>query len=233
MELQVLDPWGDYETAGYLRNRYQERDLSVVGRLETAAFEQEVPQVLRVLRRLPTLTYQHVTDAHEALFTSVYPWAGQDRSVTAPHIAIAKAGYSTLFAHPHYVQRAAQHALNLGQDKTYLRKHPGEVFGYLAHAHPFLEGNGRTILTIYSELSRRAGFHVEWEAINKTQFIETLTRELLKPGKAIMDELVLPYVRLGVLSMDVTASRLRVNFKREQGTSPTDPKADDVGTLEQ
>jgi cell filamentation protein len=139
--------------------------------------------VLRVLRRLPTLTYQHITEAHEALFTSVYPWAGQDRSVTAPDIAIAKAGYSTLFAHPSDVQCAGQHALNLGQDKTYLREHPGEVFGYLAHAHPFLEGNGRTILTIYSELSHRAGFHVEWEAIDKALFLDTLTQELLKPGK--------------------------------------------------
>jgi hypothetical protein len=52
MELQVLDPWEDYETAEYPRNHYQEKDLSVVGRLETAAFEQEVPQTLRVLRRL-------------------------------------------------------------------------------------------------------------------------------------------------------------------------------------
>ena len=125
------------------------------------------------------------------------------------------------------VQLAGQHALNLGQDQTYLREHPGEVFGYLAHAHPFLEGNGRTILTIYSELSRRAGFHVEWEAIDKTEFLETLTQELLKPGKSIMDELVLPYVRSGVLSVDVTASRLRVNFKREEATSSADSKTGD------
>jgi cell filamentation protein len=121
-------------------------------------------------------------------------------------------------------QLAGQHALKLGQDKTYLREHPGEVFGHLAHAHPFLEGNGRTILTIYSELSRRSGFHVEWEAIDKTQFLETLTRELLKPGKSILDELVLPYVRPGVLSLDITASRLRVNFKREQATTSADSK---------
>jgi cell filamentation protein len=229
MELQVLDPWGDYETAGYLRNHYQEKDLSVVGRLETAAFEQEVPQTLRVLRRLPTLSYQHITETHRTLFSSVYPWAGQDRSETAPNIAIARNGYNTLFAHPMAVRLAGQHALDLGQDKTYLREHPGEVFGYLAHAQPFLEGNGRTILTIYSELSRRAAFHVEWEAIDKTRFLETLTQELLKPGKSIMDELVLPYVRPGVLSVDVTASWLRVNFKREQATSPVDSKTGDEG----
>jgi cell filamentation protein len=229
MELQVLDPWGDYETAGYLRNHYQEKDLSIVGRLETAAFEQEVPQTLRVLRRLPTLSYEHIIETHRTLFSSVYPWAGQDRSQTAPNIAIAKGGYSTLFAHPKVVQLAAQHALKLGQDKTYLREHPGEVFGYLAHAHPFLEGNGRTILTIYSELSRRSGFHVEWEAIDKKQFLETLTQELLNPGKSIMDKLVVSYVRPGVLSLDVTASRLRVNFKGEQGVSPADSKTGDEG----
>jgi cell filamentation protein len=97
----------------------------------------------------------------------------------------------------------------------------------LAHAHPFLEGNGRTILTIYPELSRRAGFHVEWEAIDKAQFLETLTQELLKPGKSIMDELVLRYVRPGALSVGVTASRLKVNFKREQSISSVDPKTGD------
>jgi cell filamentation protein len=229
MELQVLDPWGDYETAGYLRNHHQEKDLSVVGRLETAAFEQEAPQTLRVLRRLPALSYQHLTETHRTLFSSVYPWAGLDRSVTAPNIAIAKGGYSTLFARPMAVQLAGQYALELGQDKAYLREHPGEVFGYLAHAHPFLEGNGRTILTIYSELSRRADFHVEWEAIDKARFLETLTQELLKPGKSIMDELVQSYVRPGVLSVDVTASRLRVNFKKEEATSAADSKTGDEG----
>jgi cell filamentation protein len=94
------------------------------------------------------------------------------------------------------------------------------VFGYLAHAHPFLEGNGTTILTIFAELTRRSGFHVEWESIDKAQFLLTLTRELLGPGKAIMDGLVLPYARDGILSAEITARRLRVNFKQEQGAPP-------------
>ena len=219
MELQILDPFGDYESAGYLRNFYQQKDLRIVGHLETAAFEQEVIQTIRFLRRLPALCYDHITETHQRLFDSLYPWAGQDRSVTAPDIAIVKAGYNTLFAHPMDVRRAAEYALTLGQDPEYLREHPGEVFGYLAHAHPFLEGNGRTI---YADLSRRARFHVEWEAIDKTEFLETLTRELLDPGKSIMDQLVLPHSYPGVLSVDTTASRLRVNFKRDQDRSAPD-----------
>jgi len=81
MELQVLDPWGDYETRGYLRNHHNEKDLRLVGRLETAAFEQEVVQVVRFLRRLPSLSYEHVTETHQRLFHSVY---GSGAVQTAP-----------------------------------------------------------------------------------------------------------------------------------------------------
>lgn len=215
MELQILDPFGDYETAGYLRNAFREKDLRVVGHLETAAFEQEILGTVRFLRKLPALHYEHITETHSRLFNSLYPWAGQDRSMTAPDIAIVKAGYRTLFVHPADVRRATDYALGRGQDKGYIRAHPGEVFGYLAHAHPFLEGNGRTILTIFAELTRRAGFFIEWEAIDKDEFLQTLTDELLRPGQGIMDRLVARYMQDGVLSAAVTARRLRRNFRRD------------------
>lgn len=213
MELQILDPFGDYESAGYLHNRFQEKDLNVVGHLETAAFEQEILGTVRFLRKLPSFEYEHVGETHFRLFNSLYPWAGQDRSVNAPDIAIAKAGYPDLFAHPADVRRATDYALRRGQDKEDIRAHAGEVFGYLAHAHPFLEGNGRTILTVFAELTRRAGFFIEWEAIDKNEFLQTLTEELLQPGQTIMDKLVAPYIHDGVLSEAVTARRLRGNFK--------------------
>ena len=213
MELQVLDPFEDYETAGYLRNVYGVRDLELIGHLETAVFQQEVLGTVRYLRRVPILQYEHVKETHRQLFISLYPWAGEDRSVTAPTIAIAKGGYKTLFSHPAACRLAAEHALRHGQELKYLRAHPGEVFGALAHAHPFLEGNGRTILTIFAELTRRAGFHITWETIDKRQFLDTLTKELLEPSRGIMDQLVLPYVQEGVLTSAMMARRLRVRFK--------------------
>jgi cell filamentation protein len=219
MELHVLDPFGDYETAGYLRNHFGEKDLRIVGHLESAAFQDEAHQTIRYLRRLPALDYEHITETHRRIFSSLYPWAGHDRSENAPHIAIVKAGYKTLFAHPNDVRRAAEYALKKAQETAYFRDHPGEVFGYLAHAHPFLEGNGRTILTVYADLSRRAGFHVEWEAMDKTVFLETLTQELLNPGKSIMDELVLRHKRPGVLSIRKTVARLASSFDRTSGAT--------------
>lgn len=117
MELLILDPFGDYETAGYLRNAYQEKDLRLVGHLETAAFEQEI------VSTVPVLQYEHITETHYRIFNSLYPWAGQDRSIPAPGIAIAKGGYNTLFAHPSDCRRAAEYALQQGQDATYLLAH--------------------------------------------------------------------------------------------------------------
>jgi cell filamentation protein len=213
MELQILDPFEDYETAGYLHNVYGVHDLELIGHLETAVFQQEILGTVRYLRSVPILQYQHVTETHRQLFISLYPWAGQDRSVTAPTIAIAKGRHTTLFSHPAACRLATEHALRHGQDLNYLRARPGEVFGYLAHSHPFLEGNGRTILTIFAELTRRARFHITWEAIDKQQFLDTLTEELLQPGRGTMDQLVLPYVREGVLTAEMTARRLRVKFK--------------------
>jgi len=196
MELSVLDPFEDFATEGYLRNRYKEKDLAIMGRLETAAFREQVHPTLRYLRRVPDIRYEHVLETHRRLFDSVYPWAGQDRLENAPHLRIVKAGYRELFALPDSIRIAAEYALQLSRDKAFLREHPGQVFGYLAHAHPFLEGNGRTILTVYAELAQRAGFHVLWEEIEKDLFLTTLTEELLRPGSA-MDALVLPYVRPG------------------------------------
>jgi cell filamentation protein len=126
-----------------------------------------------------------------------------------------------LFANePGVIKFRCHHSCRSSRNPRYPRAHPGEVFGYLAHAHPFLEGNGRTILTIFADLTRRACFHVEWEASDKDQFLETLTRERLGPGKLIMDQFVLPYLWEGVLSIDKTARRLRVNFTREEGPPP-------------
>ncbi len=66
-------------------------------------------------------------------------------------------------------------------------------------------------------MTRRAAFHIKWESIDKQQFLDSLTRELLAPGHGIMDELVLPYVRKGVLTEEMTARRLKVRFQPREG----------------
>ena len=54
-------------------------------------------------------------------------------------------GRSDLFADPREVGAAMDYALRQGNDKNIMANKPGEVMGSLANAHPFLNGNGRTV----------------------------------------------------------------------------------------
>ena len=128
---------------------------------------------------------------------------------------------SDLFAHPADVRRATDYALGMGLDARRLRAGPGEVFGALAYAHPFLENNGRTLMAVHTDLIRRAGFHVDWTAIAKAEFIASLTAELRKPGSSL-DALLLPHVRPGPLPTERAAASLARNpGLNRSGPSPS------------
>ena len=71
---------------------------------------------------------------------------------------------------------------------------PGEVMGYLAYGHPFLDGNGRTIMVVHAELAQRAGISVNWAATDKSEYLNALTRELDRPEKGHLDAYLKPFV---------------------------------------
>jgi cell filamentation protein len=188
----TFDPFDDFETRGYLRNLVGEKDLESVKRLEHRSFLAKLDEAFSNLRQIDRLTYSDVLDTHKTLFEDVYPWAGQDRAQTAPEIAVSKG--SVLFAHPNHAKIAVEHALRMGQDKTLMADMPGEVMGYLAYGHPFLDGNGRTIMVVHSELAERAGISVDWAATDKAEYLTALTCELNSPGKGYLDAYLKPLV---------------------------------------
>jgi cell filamentation protein len=84
--------------------------------------------------------------------------------------------------------------LTEGSKPDFMRKHPGEVMGYLAYAHPFLEGNGRTILSVHSELARRAAISIDWRSMDHRAYLTALTRELQRPNHDLLDAYLAPYI---------------------------------------
>ena len=100
-----------------------------------------------------------------------------------------------LFAHPEDIRKAIDYALQKGQDKAFMRRKPGEVMGYLAHGHPFLDGNGRTIMLVHAELARRAGFGIDWASTGKDDYLTALTAELEDPSKGKLDQYLKPFIR--------------------------------------
>jgi len=204
-----FDPFEDFEAQGYLRNFAGEKDPIRIQRFEHHAFAANVLPALRALQDRPALDYPAVLHTHRILFGSVYPWAGQDRAQTAPGIAITKGDHNTLFAHPRDIRRAVDYALGLSSDRTRTGR-PGEALGALFHAHPFLDGNGRALLTVHTDLARRAGYHIDWPAIPKQAFLSALTDELYRPGHAL-DRLLAPHIKPGPLILEVAATQLTQN----------------------
>jgi cell filamentation protein len=188
----TFDPFGDFETQGYLRNYEKEKDVDIIRRLEHASFATGLDEAFARLAKIERLHYQHVLDTHRVLFDAIYPWAGQDRTQTAPDIAVSKG--DVLFAHPNDVRPAIDYALTHGQDKAFMAAKPGEVMGYLAYGHPFLDGNGRTIMVVHSVLAQRAGFSIDWAKTDKADYLVALTQELDAPGKGILDRYLKPFM---------------------------------------
>lgn len=66
--------------------------------------------------------------------------------------------------------------------------------GLFAFGHPFLDGNGRTILVIHSELCYRAGFSIDWSKSTKQGYLGALSSEIERPGKGNLDNYLRPLI---------------------------------------
>jgi len=191
----TFDPFKDFESRGYLRNAAAEKDMTAVKRLEQTEFRSNLHKAMDALANKPRLEYADILQTNKTLFSALYPWAGQDRFVTAPDIAISKGGISGMFANPSEIKLAADFALKQGNDPAFMRNKPGEVMGSLAFSHPFLDTNGRTILTVHGAMAHRAGISINWQATDKAAYLSALTKELHNPGKGALDDYLKPFVQ--------------------------------------
>ncbi|MCL2829864.1 MAG: Fic family protein [Betaproteobacteria bacterium] len=187
----MFDPFKDFATQGYLRNRFQEKDSRIIKQVEHEVFIRNALAAQQDLAGKAGLAYSDFLTVHRILFSEFYPWAGQDRVATMPGIAVKKG--TVLFAHPLSSKLSVEQGLRLGQDREIMNRKPGEVMGLFAYGHPFLDGNGRTMLLIHMELSHRAGFSIDWAATRKTDYLHALSQEIEKPGCGILDSYLLQF----------------------------------------
>jgi cell filamentation protein len=204
----TFDPFGDFATEGHLRNVEKEKDLDIVKRLEHASFTTGLDEAFSALGKSRQFSYSSVLRTHGILFNAVYPWAGQDRLAIAPTLAVRKG--PVIFANPSEIRTAVEFALSKGQEKDYLRAHPGEIMGYLAFGHPFLDGNGRTIVTLFSALAQRAGFSVDWSATDKDAYLDALSKEIDTPSKGHLDNYLERFIRDPIAHEDLAAQVIKV-----------------------
>jgi cell filamentation protein len=205
----TFDPFGDFGTRGYLRNVARTRDMEIVRQMEHASFTTGLEAAFAKLASQKRLSYDDVLRTHKTLFEAVYPWAGQDRLTTAPQLVVSKGNDrdKISFAYPQDIRRAIDYGLDRGQDQKFMAARPGEIMGYFAHGHPFLDGNGRTIMVLHCVLAQRAGFSIDWAATTKNDYLAALTKELDDPHKGHLDTYLSRFIK-SAISPDAFAANI-------------------------
>lgn len=219
-----FDPFNDFQTAGYLRNRRGDTDLRVIKAFEQDLFAANMELALEWLQARKRIAYADFLEVHRILFEDYYPWAGKDRAEVAPDRAISKG--SVKFALPSEIHRAVEHGLHLGNDKATMKSRPGEVMGLFAYGHPFLDCNGRTMLLVHMELSHRAGMAIDWAATKKSDYLDALTQEIEEPNKHTLDRYLVPFIRSALARTSWTVSIASI-----QGLDGMDGRTRDDGLV--
>lgn len=230
----MFDPFGDFETHGYLQNIDCIKDLAIVKRQEHVFFESNIERALRYLRDIRgRIHYENFLKVHGILFEEFYPWAGKDRHALSVGRLVSKGG-TIQFEAAEMCRRAVEWGLEMGNDAQAIRARPGEVMGAFAWGHPFLDGNGRTMLLVHSELCHRADFSIDWINSNKSDYLTVLTHELNNPGKNLLDNYLIPLMRRTVSHDDLLNQLLELPGLDGRGnTSAPDIvyKADDQAAI--
>ena len=188
----MFDPFGDFATAGYLRNHEGEKDLDLIKIAEHQLFRAQLPAALDFLAGVKDVDYAAFLEVHRILFDGLYPWAGQDRQSLVPDKHVTKGNVH--FSHPSECRRAVEYGLQLAQTADGIKKSPGLIMGLFAYGHPFLDGNGRTMLVVHSELCHRADISVDWTQTQKNAYLTALTAEIESPDQGHLDKYLAPFL---------------------------------------
>lgn len=186
------DPYLD-PASGVLKNRFGITDAATLEATEAdlvAARSRELSlEPLKGRFDLP-----HLQAIHRYLFSDVYDWAGQLRTID-----ISKGGH--LFAHHAHIVNAATPIFKKLSEEDHLAGLGPAVFseraahylGELNALHPFREGNGRAQREFVSHLARAAGYYIAWEKMKEAEMlvasIESFKGHTSKLASIIRDNL--------------------------------------------
>ena len=188
----MFDPFGDFTSRGYLRYTAREKDLEIIKITEHELFRAQLPTALDFLAHCKRIAYCDFLEVHRILFSALYPWAGKDRHTLLPDRTISKG--KVYFCHPKDCQRAIEEGLSYAQNKKQMAERPGFIMGMFAYSHPFLDGNGRTMLLVHAELCFRANLSIDWISTDKTAYLEALTGEIEDPNAGLLDKYLRPFI---------------------------------------
>jgi cell filamentation protein len=185
------DPYADPVT-GVLHKRLE---LRTAAELDNA--EREITHAALILLgespAPPTYDLPHLQEIHRRIFSDIYEWAGQIRTV-----GIAK---GAMFCLPQHIEASAATIFGTLRDEGRLRglergrfvERLAYYLGEVNAVHPFREGNGRAQRAFFGQLAADAGFTLGWQHLDRIRNIDAsaaIMRGDPGPMRAMLDALV-------------------------------------------
>ncbi|WP_171049022.1 Fic family protein [Rhizobium sp. MHM7A] len=166
------NPWEPSEDGVILRNKFRVTDKAELDSLEFSFVRANMKQALAMLQLEKEITLQSWQRCHAILFSDLYPWAGQIRHLEARR-------RHAPFNYKNDIESSTNDMLSRAKDSSFFSDHLGEVYCVLAFNHPFIDGNGRTLNAVFTELARRSDFGIAWDKVNKETYLSALTQGVM------------------------------------------------------
>lgn len=161
-----------YPGTSVLRNKMEILDKEA---LLTA--EREITSLkLLMLREKPVKghnDFAHLRAIHRFIFCDIYDWAGERR--TGEFLAKGKTifclgRYIDQFANAIFSELAAKNNLCCMEREEFI-KELAYFMGEVNALHPFREGNGRTAREFFRQLSKNAGYNLDFGDVDKEKLL--------------------------------------------------------------
>lgn len=166
----VIHDYYCYPQSTVLKNKLNITDPNV---FEQAERDITSLTIERVTYQAPPYDLNTLKRIHCALFSDVYEWAGEIRTVD-----ISKGG--TRFCHCNRIEPEASKLFkNLEKDnwlknlsRTQLASKLAEHYCEFNMLHPFREGNGRVQRIFFEHLALSSGYRLDWRDVTKDEWIQ-------------------------------------------------------------
>ncbi|MFJ8628176.1 Fic/DOC family protein [Kitasatospora sp. NPDC093550] len=162
----MADPYADPDS-GVLRNR-----LGITDQQQLAAAEADITaaRLTRIAEKPVPGRYDlaHLQSFHREVFGSIYPWAGEVRSI---EIAKGNTQFCLVRMIPGFADdvfgRLARRQDHLrGLDRDQFLTGLADLYGDVNALHPFREGNGRAQRAFLGQLAADAGHPIDWTRLD-------------------------------------------------------------------
>jgi len=159
-----------YQGTATLKNKLNIKDM---GELENAEREITAITVRQVTFGRPPYDLNYMKALHSQLFSDLYHWAGQIRSVD---ISKGRTPFCTCSRIEAEAKKLFMHLENDNwlEDlaKNYFCEKLAEYYIEFNMIHPFREGNGRVQRLLFEHLALAAGYDLDWNDVNQTEWVQ-------------------------------------------------------------